>query len=184
MRASHPWPAVVVGLALTVAACSSGSSSPKVASGGTSPTTTASPVGAPSTGAATPLAEGLAYAQCMRSHGTPNFPDPVATPSGSYGFRTTGIDPKSAGFQGALQACKSLSPEWWSGGQQLTPGQQQAWLSWAKCIRAHGMPSFADPTFPGGGAVQISAADGSSSPPQSAIDACKSQMPSAGGIGG
>ena len=45
--------------------------------------------------------------QCMRSHGVPNFPDPVLTPSGGYGYRTTGIDPNSSGFQGALKACKA-----------------------------------------------------------------------------
>ena len=121
----------------------------------------------------------------MRSHGVPNWPDPVVTPSGGYGFRAPGINPQSAAFQGALQACKALSPQWWSGGQQLSPAQEQAWLSWAKCIRANGVPNFADPTFPGGGAVQISGAGGSISPQlQSAMDACKSQMPSAGGLGG
>jgi len=184
MRASQLWPAVAIGLALTVAACASGSKSPTVASVGTGPSATASQAGA-SSGGDTPLAEGLAYAQCMRSHGVPNWPDPVPTPSGSYGFRTTGVDPHSAGFQGAGEACKSLSPQWWTGGQQLSPAQQQAWLTWAKCVRAHGMPDFADPTFPGGGAVSISGAGGSISPQlQSAMDACKSQMPSTGGIGG
>ncbi|MGO9661075.1 MAG: hypothetical protein ACLP7F_22315, partial [Acidimicrobiales bacterium] len=79
----------------------------------------------------------------------------------------------------------SLSPEWWSGGPQLTAAQQEAWLTWAKCIRANGVADFADPTFPGGGAVKISGSGGSNSPQlQSAMDACKSQMPSAGGLGG
>jgi hypothetical protein len=185
MRASQLWPAVAIGLVLAVAACASGSKSPAVASVGTGPTTTASQAGASSSGRDTPLAEGLAYAQCMRSHGVPNWPDPVATPSGSYGFRTTGVNPQSAGFQQAGQACKSLAPQWWSGGPQLSPAQEQAWLTWAKCIRAHGVPSFADPTFPGGGAVQLPGEGGSNSPQlQSAMAACKSQMPSAGGIGG
>jgi hypothetical protein len=174
---------MTIGLALTVAACASGSKSPTVASVGTGPSASASQASAPSTGGDTPLAEGLAYARCMRSHGVPNWPDPVATPSGSYGFRTTGVNPQSAAFQGAGQACKSLSPQWWSGGQPLSPAQQQAWLTWAKCIRSHGVPEFADPTFSGGGAVQISG--GSNSPQlQSAMEACKSQMPSNGGLGG
>ncbi len=185
MRASQLWPAVAIGLALTVAACANGSKSPTVASLGMGPATTASQVGASSSGGGTPLAQGVAYAQCMRSHGVPNWPDPVATPSGGYGFRTTGVDPQSAAFQGAVQACKSLSPQWWSGGQQLSPAEQQAWLTWAKCIRANGVPSFADPTFSGGGAVRISGAGGSTSPQlQSAMDTCKSHMPSVGGLGG
>src|SRR5579862_5996204 len=98
-RASQLWPAVAMALALTAAACASGSKSPTVASVGTGPATTASQAGASSSGGDTPLAEGLAYAQCMRSHGVPNFPDPVATPSGGYGFLMHGVNPQSSAFQ-------------------------------------------------------------------------------------
>ena len=189
MRASQLWPAVAIGLVLTVTACASGSKSPTVASVATGPTTTASQAGASSSGGDTPLAQGLAYSQCMRSHGVPNFPDPIPTPSGGYGYHMprgpNAINPQSPSYVAAQEACKSLAPQWWTGGQQLSPAQEQAWLTWAKCIRAHGVPSFADPTFPGGGAVRTSGAGGSSSPQlQSAMDACKSQMPSAGGLGG
>jgi hypothetical protein len=188
-RASQLWPALAIGLVLTVAACASGSKTPRVASVGTGTTTTASQAGASSSGGDTPLAQGLAYSQCMRSHGMPNFPDPIPTPSGGYGYLmprgANAISPQSPAYVGAQQACKSLAPQWWTGGQQLSPAQEQAWLTWAKCIRANGVPSFADPTFSGGGAVQISGAGGSSSPQlQSAMDACKSQRPSAGGLGG
>ena len=185
MRRSHLWAAAAVALGVTVAACSGGSKSPTVLSAGSQPITTSAPAQGSGSSAATPLAEAVAYSQCMRSHGAPNFPDPVLTPGGGYGYRTTGIDPHSAGFQGALQACKALPSPWQSTGQQLSPAQQQAWLNWAKCIRAHGLPDFPDPTFPSGGEVQISGSGGSSSPQmQRAMDACKSQMPSTGGLGG
>jgi hypothetical protein len=121
----------------------------------------------------------------MRSHGVANFPDPVLTPSGGYGYRTTGIDPQSAAFQGALQACKALPSPWRSTGQQLSTAQQQAWLNWAGCIRTHGVPNFPDPTFPGGEAVHIPGPGASGSQQlQSAMDACKSQLPTVGGLGG
>jgi hypothetical protein len=61
----------------------------------------------------------------MRSHGVANFPDPVSTPSGGYGFRTQGIDPKSSAFQSASEACDELVP----GGPQphnLHHGSKQA----------------------------------------------------------
>ena len=174
-----------MGLGVTVAGCSSGSRSATVPAAGSEPTTTAAPAGGSGSSGATPLAEAVAYSQCIRSHGVPNFPDPVLTPSGGYGYRTTGIDPNSTAFHGALQACKALPSPWNSTGQQLSTAQQQAWLSWAKCIRTHGVPNFPDPTFSGGGAVQISGAGGSISPQlQSAMDACKSQRPSVGGLGG
>jgi hypothetical protein len=118
----------------------------------------------------------------MRSHGVANWPDPVLTPHGDYGFRTNGVNPQSPAFQPALQACKPLY-NWGSTGQQLSPAEQQAWLNWAKCIRSHGVPDFADPTFSGS---EVHVSGGGSSSPQlrSAMDACKSQMPSRGGLGG
>ena len=131
------------------------------------------------------MAQGLAYSQCMRTHGVPNFPDPIPTPSGGYGYRTHGVNPQSSSFQSAQEACKSLTPQWWTGGQQLSPAQQQQWLEWAGCIRAHGVPDFADPTF-SGSEVHIPEDGGTGTSPQlqAAMDACKSQMPSSGGVGG
>jgi hypothetical protein len=174
-------PAAAVVLGVAVAACSGGSNSATVPSASAGPTTTASRTGGSSSGGTTPVTKALAYAQCMRSHGVPSFPDPVATPSGGYGFRTQGVDPNSSAFQSASKACNALVPGGWESiGQQLSPAQQQQWLNWAKCIRAHGVPDFADPTF-SGGEVHITR---DLPQVQSAMDACKSQMPSTGGLGG
>jgi hypothetical protein len=52
------------------------------------------------------LAAELKWAQCIRSHGVPAFPDPNAQgefDSGQY-------DPSSSAFQTASQACKSSQP--------------------------------------------------------------------------
>ncbi len=175
-------------LSIAAAACSSRSPSatvPSVTSPSTATTATTARGGASPTTDASPLAQGEAYSKCMRSNGVTSWPDPVPTPNGSYGYRTNGVDPKSASFQAASAACKSLLPDWFGGGQQLTAADQQAWLSWAKCVRSHGMPSFADPTFPGGSAVAIDTGGQAPSPQlQAAMDACKAQMPKTGGIGG
>ena len=183
MRPSTLWAVAAVALGVTVAACSGGSKSPTVPTAGSQPAMTAAPSGGSGSSRQAPLAEAEAYSQCMRSHGVPNFPDPVLTPSGGYGYRTTGIDPHSAAFQEALQACKALPSPWQSTGQQLSPAQQQAWLNWAKCIRAHGLPNFPDPTF-SGSEVHDSGVGSSSPQLQSAMDTCKSQRPSVGGLGG
>ena len=179
MRRAQLWAAAGV-LAVTVAACGGGTT-PTVAQLG-STTTTAATAGGSSSSGQTQLAKAEAYSHCMRSHGVPNWPDPVATPGG-YGFRTTGINPHSAAFQGATQACNALVPGGWSSGRQLTAAQQQAWLTWARCIRAHGMPGFPDPTFSGS---EVRVSTGASGSPQlrSAMDACRSEMPSSGGLGG
>ena len=175
--------ALVLALAVTVAACSGGSKSPTGAAVGSQSTTTAAPAGGSGSSGATALTEAVAYAQCIRNHGVPNFPDPVQTPSGGYGYRTAGIDPNSAAFQGALQACKALPSPWNSTGQELSPAQQQAWLNWARCIRAHGASDFPDPTF--SGSEVHDAGVGSNSPQlHQAMDACESERPSVGGLGG
>jgi hypothetical protein len=94
------------------------------------------------------------------------------------------VDPKSSAFQSASQTCDALVPGGWgTTGQQLSSAQQQQWLDWAKCIRAHGVPDFADPTF-SGAEVHITRDAGSSPQVQSAMDACKSRLPSTGGLGG
>ena len=172
VRPSHLWAAAAVVLGVTVAGCSGGSKVP----------TSAPAAGSGSSGASS-LAEAVAYSQCIRNHGVSNFPDPVQTPRGGYGYRTSGIDPNSAAFQGALQACKALPSPWNSTGQELSPAQQQAWLNWAQCIRINGVPAFPDPTF-SGKEVRDSGVGSNSSQLQSAMDACKSQRPSVGGLGG
>lgn len=183
-RPSTRWtlPAIGVALWLAVAACAGGGSkSPTVArvAGGATTTTSAQ-----SASGSTPLARAQAYAQCMRSHGVANFPDPVQTPSGDYGFRTMGIDPKSSAFQSATQTCDKSVPGGWGGtGKSLTAAQQQAWLDWAKCIRTHGVPDFADPTFSGEEVHIVQDVSGSAQL-HSAMDACRAQVPSAGGLGG
>jgi hypothetical protein len=176
MRPSRLWLAAAVVLGGAVAACGAGSKPPTVPSAGAGPATTA---------AQTALAKADAYSGCMRSHGVANFPDPVLTPSGGYGFRTQGVDPKSSAFQSASQACNALVPGGWgTTGQQLSAAQQQQWLNWASCIRAHGVPDFSDPTFSGGEVHIAGGGPGISSQLQSAMDACRSQLPSTGGLGG
>ncbi len=183
MRPWLLWSAAAMALGVTAAGCSGGATTPTSAATGSQSTTASAGAGGSGSSGSTALAQAVAYSQCIRSHGVPNFPDPVQTPSGGYGYRTNGIDPNSAAFQGAIQACKALPSPWNSTGQQLSAAQQQAWLTWAQCIRAHGMPNFPDPTF-SGSQVHDSGLASNSPQLQSAMDACKSQLPTVGGLGG
>jgi hypothetical protein len=189
-------PALALGLVL--GACSGGGGSPKVATLGGTTTTVASSggsgVGPDGLTQTQQIAKMTKYAECVRSHGVPDFPDPIAGPDGGAGFQIkaqsgSDLDPNSPAMQSAQTACKSLLP---NGGvaPQLTAAQQQAFLNWAACIRAHGMPNFPDPDFSGGGVrIRIQASPGQQGPPaalQSAQQACKSKMPGGfgGGVGG
>lgn len=51
----------------------------------------------------------LKFAECMRSHGITNFPDPFEN-SHQVGFNTTGLDTSSPRFKAAMAACRALLP--------------------------------------------------------------------------
>jgi hypothetical protein len=53
----------------------------------------------------------LQYAECMRSHGVPNFPDPFRHTDGGYGFLfTPSLDQSSPTYLAADKACHNLLP--------------------------------------------------------------------------
>jgi hypothetical protein len=85
----------------------------------------------------------VAFAHCMRSHGVPDWPDPL--PQG--GFPRTG-DGQDSGpqAQAAMSTCKHLLPPVQRpSAAQLAQALAQD-LKWARCMRAHGFPGFSDPS--------------------------------------
>jgi hypothetical protein len=186
-------------LALVGAGCGSGSASPGVASlGGTGTTSTSS--GAPAGDAGPSSSSGrdagtggslvmktqnaLQFAQCMRSHGVPNFPDSNGQGEFHIGA-SSGLDPGSARFQAALTACQKVLP---NGGQptpqQLAKARRQA-LAFSACMRRHGVPDFPDPNFSSGGGgigIRVHVTPGGDQNPQSpifqaAMQACQGHLP-------
>ena len=128
--------------------------------------------GSPSSAAGSPRAGGstnsravVAYSHCMRSKGVPNYPDP-----GSSGQVPKGdaqhFGVSSTQYQSAQQACRRLLP---TGGsvqardhqcmqnsdcpQALVQQMLRADLKLARCMRAHGVPDFPDPTTDSGGPI-------------------------------
>jgi hypothetical protein len=95
-----------------------------------------------STGAgtqATKREKAVKFAECMRAHGVPHFPDPG--PSGDINF---GVDVSAEVFTAAVNACKSLEPPG-ALSSKRSAKQQSAALRFAQCVRAHGVPDFPDP---------------------------------------
>lgn len=84
----------------------------------------------------------LKYAQCMRARGVPNFPDPSA--AGGL-IIPNDINAESPAFRSAQQACGKLAQP-----SASQPGASQSrklqLLALTRCMRAHGVPSFPDPT--------------------------------------
>lgn len=56
------------------------------------------------------LSKFLKFSACMRSHGIPNFPDPVVHGSGLEISVPPGVDSNSPPFQSAQQACRTFLP--------------------------------------------------------------------------
>jgi hypothetical protein len=158
-----------------VGGCGSGSDSPGVPSAGAHSDTTSASSGVSRHGGA------LAFAQCMRTHGVPNFPDPTIGAGGIYSFSLPpGLDLRSAQSQAAQHACRSML----SGGGGSQAQQQEAtaaWLAVARCMRAHGIKDYPDPTAQGD--IQIASKPGSDLDPnnpmfKAANAACAHLMPS------
>jgi hypothetical protein len=155
-RPRRTWPRTVRGaaailaaaLVLLAAACSGSPSS-------------AGPGGAPGAGGSTKAQKAVAFSECMRAHGVPNYPDP----SGN------GVLPKTsaqqlkvsiAQFNGAERGCQHLLPT--TGGTLTASSLQQCYLAdvcpqalvqhavtagrdFSRCMRAHGVPNWPDPTI-------------------------------------
>ena len=167
--------AALVGLALASTACSSGPASPGVANLNGTSTTMGSSSGA------SPKASPLAYSECMRAHGIKDFPDPNHGRINIQAGPGSDLDPNNPTFKTAQQACQSLQPKP-SAAQQHEI--QQAALKYSKCMRAHGIKDFPDPTSNGG--LQIQVHPGSDLAPnnptfQKAQQACKGDLPFKGG---
>jgi hypothetical protein len=137
-----------VGIALLAAGCGGGGGSPG-ASGSSG------------------YQKDVAFAHCMRTHGVPDFPDPL--PQGGFPRNSLQSGP-------AMTACQHLLPP----DQPVSAAQQARVLAhdlkWARCMRARGFPGISDPAVrPHAGIVITVPAsfDLSSPQAQAAAKACK-----------
>ena len=130
-------------LAMLAASCRGGPSSP-------------GPGGALNAGRSASSPSAVGYSACIRAYGVPNFPDPTSSgevPKGSA--QEFGVS--SSQLQAAQIACQGLYPIDGGSIQQCeTTGNcpravvQQAlsvMRKYARCMRAHGVPNFPDPSI-------------------------------------
>jgi hypothetical protein len=149
---------------------------------------------APSSSVSAPTyAQELALAQCMRSHGVPDFPDPNA--SGGYTLTSNGsiegaggssIDIDSSQAQAAYGDCRHLLP----GAPSISQLEQQVQqeqqrqaralpelLKWEQCVRSHGVPDF-NPGLDGQSPAPGNSGINPDSPQfQAALTACQHLLP-------
>jgi hypothetical protein len=156
-------------LALLVAACSSSPSS--VSSGGSSSTG----------GSSSPSL--LSFAQCMRSNGLPNFPDPSSNKFPSA--QQLGVSDSQ--YQMAETACQRLLPA--GGGGRFPAAEVQQLLAgmraFSQCMRSHGVTSWPDPTTNSQGqplfdisSAGLTRSERHSPQIETAMDTCQRLLPS------
>jgi hypothetical protein len=133
-RRRWPWRAgvlpVAIGVVVLAAACSG--RPPSTGSGGSSDA------------GGSQSSRLLVFAQCMRSHGVPNFPDPTS----DLKFPTAQqLGVSSSRYQAAEGACQHLLPN----GGSIAPAEAQQMLPamrrFSQCMRSHGVPNWPDPTI-------------------------------------
>jgi len=136
-------------LALLAAGCGSGGGSPGVASVAAGTTTT--------------LQSGVvAYSRCMRANGVPGFPDPDS--SGAIPkAQVVALGVAKPRMAAADRVCRHLLPASGLGPApttQQTRAQLADELSFARCMRKHGVSRFPDPSAQGGLSVELVQAQG------------------------
>ena len=128
--------AAAIAAATVIAACGSNSSS------------SSSSGGAPTQAQIQKLQQdAVRFADCMRSHGVSNFPDPTTSPRE---FKNA-FNTQAPGFESAFTSCRHLLPAGGPHSQSARPSQAQiaAELAFARCLRSHGFPNFPDPSSSG-----------------------------------
>ena len=105
------------------------------------------------------------YAACMRSHGVANFPEPKVThTAGGTQVAIHAVGPNSAQFNAASQACRGILPAPSNSelAQQAADQHRRAQdlVSFARCLRSHGISRFPDPNAQGQLSLQEVQADG------------------------
>jgi len=167
--------AVLIGVAFAVAACGGSS--------GTGPSSTSAQLPT----LQTMTAKALSYAQCMRSHGIQDFPDPTVQDNAhakGVGFSMPGsIDTSSHQFKSAAKTCRTKT-----GFGVVSPAMIQAamanGLKFAECMRSRGIASYPDPVSHGNN-IQIgpgpnSGIDTNSARFKAAQKACIPLLPNGG----
>jgi hypothetical protein len=138
-------------LSLLAAGCGGKSGSPGVANV------------ASTTSSTSPSQSGLqAFSTCMRQHGIPSFPDPDGSGQIPKIQVVAAAQANPSKFDAAQTACMHLAPGG-SLGQQSAQEERSHLadgLSFARCMRSHGVARFPDPTPQGQLTIEMVVAQG------------------------
>ena len=167
---------LALGSALVVALCGCGGGGSATAGG--TPAATAAGAGGGSGSTARTQHVLQQYAQCVRGHGFPNFPDPRMNAHGEIVLGGAQQQIKQAGLQTEHVCGNILSQLPPHPGQQsgpVTPAQLALERRFAACMRQHGLPDWPDPGPDGSFRLSTTpyATMGKTGPVLTALNACR-----------
>jgi hypothetical protein len=93
--------------------------------------------------AASPQEEALEFAECMRSHGIADFPDPSS--GGGFIFNASAGIIQGPHYQAAQKACQKYMPPGPGSGPPPSAQAMAQMLKVSQCMRRHGISDFPDP---------------------------------------
>ena len=130
---------VIAALALLAAACSG---SPSATGTGGAPN-----AGGAATGQSANTQKAVAFSECVRARGVPDWPDPAS--SGEIPKKTAQqLGVSISRLQTALDACQHLLPS--TGNIDDNPAELNRWwsqmLHFARCMHSHGVANWPDPS--------------------------------------
>jgi hypothetical protein len=141
-------------LALTLIACALA----LTACGSSSPRSSRSPSGSESNpNQAQILNKSLRFTRCVRANGVQNFPDPPG--NGGYGVKSfaqqsngetmsiNGVSVNAPAFRSAMAKCQHDLPQPTAPTTSQLAKIRTLMVTWAKCMRSHGLRDFGDPTI-------------------------------------
>ena len=99
-----------------------------------------------------PGAAAYAFARCMRTHGVSGFPDPIVKTTANSAS-VSQVAPASLAssphFKSANRACAHLEAAAHGSGPHSGGPSKSVLLAFARCLRAHGISNFPDPSGQG-----------------------------------
>ncbi len=92
--------------------------------------------------------QAVVWAGCLRAHGLSNFPDPIPGHKAMFPDSAgTIMSSRSPAVLSAERACKKLNPVAGRARGGANSNLKAAILEYARCMRAHGVPDYPDPTY-------------------------------------
>lgn len=115
-------------------------------------------------------------AECYRSHGLPNYPEPVLDQKTNTWKLPDGTQPPPQSVQDACKSVADQIPDL-NANSNVSNADMEKWRNWAKCMRSNGLADWPDPATDGTFTLPSRYSTGGKDLYASQLQACKKDRP-------